>query len=139
MSFQKFQKQIKKIHLGKRKFLLDKLMAYNILKKKENNTSDLPDAMIPAIEKTDKALADFILTATSFLHEGLSLPGAKLALTLNKKRPEEIIYSRRGKYYKAIAEQYESLMTTPERQRFNESVLDPKIAISPFVKKSLSR
>ena len=140
MSFQKFQKQIKKIHLGKRKFLLDKLMAYNISKKKEKATSDLPEAMIPAIEKTDKALADFILVADSFLHEGLSLPGAKLALTKNNKKPEEIISSRRGKYYQAVAEHYESVLTNPQRQEFTKEALTYKAETpAPVFKTFLSR
>ncbi|MBE6446676.1 MAG: hypothetical protein E7021_04665 [Alphaproteobacteria bacterium] len=126
MSLNKFQTQLKKLPTIKRKFLLNKLMAYSICQKNENAASDYPDAKLVAIEKTDKALAQFILSSFYILDKGCNLSETESALKKNKKTPEEIISTRRGKYYQNIAVSYESELTQEEQKSFVQNVMTAK-------------
>ena len=79
-----------------------------------------------AIEKTDKALAQFILSSFYILDKGCNLSETESALKKNKKTPEEIISTRRGKYYQNIAVSYESELTQEEQKSFVQNVMTAK-------------
>lgn len=137
MSLQKFQTQLKKLPTIRRKFLLNKLMAYSICQKNENAASDYPDAKLVAIEKTDKALAQFILSSFYMLDKGCNLNETESALKKNKKTPEEIISSRRGRYYQNIATTYESELTMEGQKSFVQDVVTAKTTPSFSLLKKL--
>ena len=137
MSLQKFQTQLKKLPTIRRKFLLNKLKEYSICQKKENAASDYTDAKLVAIEKTDKALAQFILSSFYMLDKGCNLNETKSALKKNKKTPEEIISSRRGRYYQNIATTYESELTMEGQKSFVQDVLTAKTTPSFSLLKKL--
>lgn len=126
MSLQKFQQQLKKRPTIRRKFLLNKLNEYSICQKNENAASDYPDAKLLAIEKTDRALAQFILSSFYILDKGCNLSETESALKKNKKTPEEIISTRRGRYYQNIAVSYESELTMEGQKSFVRDIISAK-------------
>lgn len=123
MSLNKFQQQLLKVPTENRKFVLDNLTAYCITRKKERETSDYPDAMLVAIDKTDMAMDKFVQSAICVLDKKMSSAGTKWMMKRNQEAMSKSASSARGKYYKNIATLYESELTQPQRNAFIQGVL----------------